>query len=333
MISSLVQGIHESIEVHSFWEPEEALEWCSAHGPELVLLDYRMPSMDGITFTQRLKGSTLGARTAVVMVTAQEDTALRNAALEAGVVAYVRKPIAAIELKHMIRNLLGVIATQRGLGSEADGSGPETMTHPNADLTALGRLMEVSRLNHPWMTHSVLSVDGVAAGIAKQLMLDDRAVEETRTAARVFDMGLVMMPIGIMMKNDPLSLSDRNVIQTHVTLTREILIGLAPAIADIAYHARERFNGSGYPDGLIGEAIPLPSRILSVASALCSMISPRPHRDAFRISEAMDDIQKRSNTWYDPKCVAALVDSLPDAMNNASSLPSRQNSSLVGGVR
>lgn len=329
MIAGLVKGIHDSIEVKDFWEPEEALEWCIWHGPEIVLLDYRMPSLDGVSFIQRLKNSPMGARTSVIMVSSQDDSSIRQAALEAGAVVFVRKPIAPKELQLCVRNLLSTMTTLATADARTQASAVQA-----GGLAALVRLASVSREGHDWMSHSVVPADRLATAIAKQLGLDEDTVATTGIAAQVYDIGLLTVSSDLLKRPEKLSsMQDLESIQDHVARSREVLMGVAPEIATIAYHVRERFNGSGYPDGLVGSAIPLLSRILAVAGAFCSLVSERPHRKAFLISEAITDIQSRSGTWYDPACVNALVEVLPEVLKGTASLPARTVPSVAAGVR
>ena len=329
MIAGLVQGIHDSIHVSTFWEPLDALEWCICNGPEIVLLDYRMPSLDGVSFIQKLKASPMGSRTAVIMVSSQDDSSIRQAALEAGAVVFVRKPIAPKELQLCVRNLLATMTSLCAQGGQSEAKAVQA-----GGLAALVRLVSVSREGHAWMTHAVVPADRLVTAMARHMQLSEQDVATAGIAAQVYDVGLLTVSSDLLTRPEKLSsMQDLDAIQEHVARSRDVLESVAPEIATIAYHARERFNGSGYPDGLMGSAIPLISRILAVAGAFCSLVSERPHRKAFLVSEAIADIQGRSGTWYDPACVSALVDVLPGVLKNTASLPARGTAAVPAGVR
>lgn len=331
MIASLVQSIHESIDVKNFWLPEEALEWCIWHAPDIVLLDYRMPSIDGVSFIQKLKASETGRRTAVIMVSSQDDTSIRQAALEAGAVVFVKKPIAPKELQLCVKNLLSTMTSLR----LADSPAQDAVTAAQAGgVAALARLVAISRQGHAWMTQTVVGAETLAVAIARHLGLPDADIARAAEAARVYDVGLLTLSSDLLTRPEKLSsLQDIETIQEHVVRSRDVLAPISADLSTVAYHVRERYNGSGYPEGLVGTAIPQISRILAVAGAFCSLVSERPHRKAFMVSEALADIQARSGTWYDPACVNALVEVLPEVLKNTASLPSRPTAALPAGVR
>lgn len=327
MISGLVQGISPEIEVQEFWDSEEALEWCIAHGPTLVMLDYRMPAIDGVTFTQRLKGSPAGARTAVVMVTAHDDASIRQAALEAGVVAHVRKPVTPPELKLQIRNLLVAMHGQRVAEAKVDGGaeGP-------SQLKALLHLVELARQSHPWMRYDVVSPKDAAVAIATQLGLSQSLVSQAATAGDFYSIGLLGVPVSVLQSKAPLSIEDRESIQAADQHSYAILDHVDPDVAQILRHSHECFNGSGHPHGLLGQNIPLLSRIMAVAGSFAAMTSARPHHEASSVAEAIAQLQRQSGSLYDPGCVNALIEALPSLVK-ASPFPAREYTGMAGGVR
>lgn len=313
MISGLVKGIWDEIEVQEFWDSEEALEWCIAHGPTLVLLDYRMPSIDGVTFAQRLKASEAGGRTAIVMVTSQDDASIRRAALEAGVVAYVRKPISAAEVKLQIKNLLVSMHGQRIAG---DGQ-TQRSSEQRAQFGALSEILQVVRKSHPWMQYALLSPQDVAKGMAAKMGLGEELVELTSRAGELYSIGLLGVPVEVLQQASPLSLADHEAIQQADGHSYRILEPVDIEVAQVLQSCHEAYNGTGYPLGLSGDGIPLVSRLLSVAASFAALTSDRPHRKAVAVSDAIAQIQSQSGLRYDPGCVNALIDCLPSLVPGA----------------
>lgn len=326
MIAGLVKGISSEIDVHEFWDSDEALEWCIAHGPTLVLLDYRMPSIDGVTFAQRLKAAPTGERTAIVMVTSQDDASIRQAALEAGVVAYVRKPVSAAELKLQIRNLLVSMHGQWVAGATTD----DFAAHSRSQLGALSELLRLARKSHPWMQYDLVSPQALATTMAKQLEFSESLVDLVSRAGEMYSIGLLGVPVDVLQQSSPLSLADHEAIQAADGHSYAILDPVDPEVAAVLRSCHENFNGGGYPLGLAGGAIPLVSRLLSVAASFAALTSNRPHRPASSVSEAIAQIQRQSGVRYDPRCVNALVDALP-ALVPVHALPPRSEGVAVAG--
>lgn len=332
MMRLLVKGIHESIEVQEFWDAEQALEWCCLHSPELVLLDYRMPSIDGVTFAERLRDCCTGQHTAVMMITSMGDASIRMAALQAGVVEFVTKPIVPQEIKLRVRNLLE-LASRSKVEGVASLPPLATTQQRNLAIEALGRMMSVLRSNGSVCAHEVLSVEHVVTGMAAAMKLDADTKAKAQLASRVYDIGMALLPDRTVEKKRALTSDEKECMHAHPKLARDLLIDIDAEIAEIVFRHHEHFNGSGYPDGLIGSAIPSISRMLSVADTFCSLISKRPHRDAYRISEAVGSISAQSGTTFDPNCVDALVEAVPLLLGKTNSLPAREVAAVGGRVR
>lgn len=332
MMRLLVKSIHESIEVQEFWDAEQALEWCCANSPDLVLLDYRMPSLDGITFAERLRACPAGQHCAMVMITSQGDTSIKLAALQAGIVEFVTKPIVPQEMKLRLRNLLELVTRKSGSGSSTVPA-PVSGRDRGLAIDAMGKLLAVLRGNRPGYGHDVLSVERVVGGMAQAMQLGEEGVAKAIASARVYDIGMALIPDREVEMDRELTEEERGKVHEHVAQGRELLADVDAEIAEIVYRHHEHFNGSGYPDGLIGQQIPAISRVLSVADTFCSLISRRPHRQAFRVSEAVGLINGQSGTTFDPVCVDALVDCLPGLMGKTTSMPAREEASVGGQVR
>ncbi len=148
----------------------------------------------------------------------------------------------------------------------------------------------------------------VAAGEA--LGMPRRALRDLRLAALLHGLGLMELPPEIVQKNAPLTEEERQALREHVlrlNIRFESVEALVGALR-IAYHRTERWDGSGYPDGLRGEAIPLGARILAVADAWDALRHDRPHRPAWPESAAADFLRRKAGTWYDPQVVAVFLE-------------------------
>ena len=154
-------------------------------------------------------------------------------------------------------------------------------------------------------------VAGLAARIATRLGLDREGVELTRLAASLHDLGKLAIPEEILRKPGPLSETERMVLERHPQIGFRMLesLGVDP-VADWVLRHHERWDGTGYPDGIGGEDIPLGARIIFVADAYDAMISDRVYRSRLTDDEAIAELARCSGTQFDPEVVAALADEL-----------------------
>jgi putative nucleotidyltransferase with HDIG domain len=156
------------------------------------------------------------------------------------------------------------------------------------------------------------SVSTHAVAIANELGLDRRSVERVRWAALLHDVGKLAVPREVLDKPGRLTPSERADMQAHVPASIDILTGIdafQPYLEGIRHH-HEHFDGSGYPDGLVGDAIPLDARIIAVADAFDAMTSKRPYRSTLSGPDALAELRRASNTQFDPTIVEAFARAL-----------------------
>ena len=203
----------------------------------------------------------------------------------------------------------------------------ELMRHADAELYAAkddrGALPSPDRRELSWAAALARAVDlrmadeaehsnrvaGYAGSIARHLGWDEGDIALLRMAAMLHDVGKVSLPDNILRKPGPLSRAEFDEIKKHPVAGAELIArvdGLEPILPWIR-HSHEHFDGSGYPDGLAGEAIPEAARILLVADAFDALTSNRPYRDASTTEEALAEVQRCAGLQFDPACVEALV--------------------------
>jgi HD-GYP domain-containing protein (c-di-GMP phosphodiesterase class II) len=148
----------------------------------------------------------------------------------------------------------------------------------------------------------------LAHDVARHLDLAPHLIEQVRQAAQLHDIGKVAIPTAILDKTGPLSDQEWTFIRGH-TIVGERILNAAPALGEVAHLVRsshERYDGDGYPDGLVGEAIPIGSRIIFVCDAFDAMTSNRPYRLAMTPRDALAELQRCSGTQFDPVVVTAF---------------------------
>ncbi|HEV7363998.1 MAG TPA: HD domain-containing phosphohydrolase [Solirubrobacteraceae bacterium] len=180
---------------------------------------------------------------------------------------------------------------------------------PPAGRQVADALLRTLEERHPDLGEHVDGVAAMAAAVARRLGLDETQVERIAHAARLHDVGKVAIPDAILAKPEPLEPEEWEFIQRH-TIIGERIIAAAPALTDVARLVRsshERWDGTGYPDALAGEAIPLGARIVSACDAYDAMITDRPYQAAVDSEHACAELRRCAGTQFDPAVVPAFL--------------------------
>jgi two-component system, cell cycle response regulator len=186
---------------------------------------------------------------------------------------------------------------------------------PGADRTP-GPLSpdRISRLlteRAPRMAAHHRAVAQMAAGVARRIGLDGEQLHAVIRAAELHDVGKIAVPDEILNKPGALTEPELEVMRRHAVVGEEILSGFEPAaVAALVRSSHERWDGSGYPDGLRGEAIPLGARIIAICDAYDAMTNERPYRPARSAAEAVEELRHGAGRRFDPALVAVFVGEL-----------------------
>jgi len=268
----------------------EALELVKKDRPDLVLLDVMMPRMDGYEVCQRLKDSPEGKLLPVVMVTALGQIADRVRGLEVGADDFIVKPIERVELVARVRSLLRV----KQLYDRLDDA--------QRTIFSLARAVEAKDSSLEAHTERV----GMnARRVGQALGLADDALDDLLWGGVIHDIGKIGIPDSILLKPGPLTVAEFEIMKQHVFTGEEIARPLRSAhdLLPIIRHHHERIDGSGYPDGLAGENIPLGARIVSICDAFDAMISDRPYRRGLTHENALATLTAGAGTQWDAQLV------------------------------
>lgn len=178
-------------------------------------------------------------------------------------------------------------------------------------LAGLDTLLAIlEKQNRHFLGHSV-RVAEVAGATARVLGLPEPDIGQVRLAGRLHDLGMLAVPASVLNKPDPLTPAETTLVRLHPQIGAQIAVPLvAPAVAAMIRGHHERWDGSGYPDGLVGEAIPLGARILAVAEVLDALTSARAYRPGMSEAEALDRLSGLADAALDRQVVEATARSL-----------------------
>ena len=300
----------EGYEVRSAISGELALRAAASNPPDLVLLDIRMPGMDGYEVCRRLKAQPATRDVPVIFVSAVSETDEKVRGFEMGAVDFVTKPYQRDELMarvrthlelHRLRNHLEDLVAERTAALKQ--SEKQLRTSLLDSITALAATVE---MRDPYTAGHQRRVAQLAVAIAQELRLPQEQVEGVHLAGVVHDVGKIRIPAEILSKPGRLTALEFSLIKEHSQNGYEILKSIAFPwpIAQIVQQHHERLDGSGYPQGLKGHQILLEARIVAVADVVEAMSSHRPYRAAQGINSALKEIERGRGTVYD----AAVVD-------------------------
>jgi putative two-component system response regulator len=335
-LSLLTQLLRPAYQVRAANSGENALRAAlSEPRPELILLDVMMPRLDGYAVLERLRDNPSTADIPVIFVTALSDVDEEERGLGLGAADYITKPIkpalllarvrAQIEAKHtrdwlkdknaileaevsrrMVENDLTQLVSIRALAHLAETRDPETG-------------------NHILRTQNYVHV--LALGLKQHprfcAFLDSRTIDLLTKSAPLHDIGKVGIPDSILQKPGPLTPEEWAVMKTHSLLGAVAIeqaeadveqpVGFLVLAKEIARWHHEKWDGSGYPDGLKGEAIPISARLMAVADVFDALITRRVYKPAMSYQKAREIIAEGRGSHFDPDVATVFLDRF-DAM-------------------
>jgi putative two-component system response regulator len=297
-----------------------ALKSIIANPPDLVLLDIRMPEMDGYEVCRQLKLNPLVAEVPVIFISALQDTEDKVAAFKSGGVDYITKPFQLEEVLARVKAHLNLYRIQRDLQSIVEERSHElviTLETLNESQKKYAHILEQTiqaisltiEKRDPYTAGHQMRVSQLSVLIAKEMELDENMIEGLRLGAMVHDIGKIYIPSEILNRPGKLSDIEFMMIKTHSQVGHDIMVNVEFPwpVAEMIYQHHERMNGSGYPRGLKGNEILLEARILAVADVLESMASHRPYRPALSIEVAIEEIRGGAGTCFDADVAVACL--------------------------
>jgi putative two-component system response regulator len=298
-----------------FVDALKGLDWCVANEPDLVIVDYMMPELDGLGFIERFRATPGREDIPVLMITANDDKEIRYEALKKGATDFLTKPVDTVEFRARANNMLALRASQRRMANRNQELAEEvrkaTEEIRQREQELLFRMSRAAEFRDPETGAHIQRMAHYSALIATRLGLDRATQELILQAAPMHDVGKIGIPDYILLKPGRLTPEEFEVMKTHASLGHELLQGSSSHVlqagAEIAITHHEKFDGSGYPAGLRGEAIPLFGRIVAVADVFDALTSERPYKKAWELERAVAFLKEGSGTHFDPDCIEAFM--------------------------
>ncbi|SMC19673.1 putative two-component system response regulator [Andreprevotia lacus DSM 23236] len=305
-----------------FQESRQGLEWCLDNEPDLIVVDYMMPEPDGLAVARRIRAEPRLRDVPLIMVTANQQSDVRYEALGCGVTDFITKPIDNHEFVARMRNMMTLRANQLALAQRADWLEIEVSKATAAirarEREMIVRLSRAAEARDPETGAHLLRMANYAALIARAMGWSAPEAELLLHAAPMHDIGKVGIPDAILLKPGRLDADELTIMQTHPAIGHELLARsdspLLQLAATVALTHHEKYDGSGYPQHLQGDAIPEAGRIVAVADVFDALLSPRPYKQAWTLPATLDFLREQRGAHFDPRCVDALLDHLDEAL-------------------
>ena len=328
---SLMTGLlRDEYKVKAAIDGEKALRIAQAQpGPDLILLDIMMPGMDGYEVCRQLKADPATRDIPVIFLTAKSGVEDEKMGLDLGAVDYITKPISPPIVMARVRNHLILKASADFLRDKADflerevsKRTAEVVAIQEVTIHAMASLAETRDSdtgNHIRRTQHY--VRALALKLREQPrfagLLDDRYVSMLFKSAPLHDIGKVGIPDRILLKPGKLTPEEFELMKTHTTLGRDAIqaaerqlgmsVDFLKLAKEIAYSHQEKWDGSGYPEGLKGEAIPVSARLMALADVYDALISRRVYKEGMSHEQALAFISEGRGKHFDPDMVDAFL--------------------------
>ncbi len=273
----------------------QALRQVADHRPDLILLDVMMPILDGYEVCRRLKGEAATILTPIVIVSALSDQEDRIRGIDAGADDFLTKPFDRTELLARVRSLLRV----KRYTDELDHA-----------ETVIGSLALGVEAKDPYTEGHCARLARYSVRVGETLTLNDGPLRALRQGGVLHDVGKVGIPDAILNKPGKLTEEEMDIVREHPLIGERICSPLKSlrGVLPIIRHHHERFDGSGYPDRLRGEEIPLIARITSVVDVYDALRTQRPYKPALPAEKALEILREETKKgWWDGQVVEILA--------------------------
>ncbi|NIR49695.1 MAG: response regulator [candidate division Zixibacteria bacterium] len=301
-------------------DPRKAVNLYQEFKPDLVLLDLNMPYLDGVQVMQQIQEVEKETYPSIVVITADNNDEARIRSLVSGALDFLGKPFNVVEVVARIKNTLNVRLLHNQINSqnkELDQKVRErTRELADTRLEVVQRLGRAAEYRDNETGMHVIRMSRYSSLLGEAVGLPADKCELLLHASPMHDIGKIGIPDSILLKPGKLDESEWQTMKTHSSIGGDILSGSTSSLMQmaetIARTHHEKWDGSGYPNGLEGEDIPLEGRIVAVCDVFDALTSERPYKKEWRIDRAVKELKKQSGRQFDPDLVERFVKILPE---------------------
>jgi putative two-component system response regulator len=324
-------------------EPREALQMIRRDEPDVIVLDVMMPHVGGLEILEVIRGDIQLHHIPVLILTAATDEETEVRALELGATDFLSKPVRSSELVPRVRNALVVKSHHDHMANYSTRLEHEVQRRTEELNQSRMEVIHVLACAAEYRDHEtgnhVLRVGRYAGVIARKLSFASRQVELIEQAAILHDVGKIGIADAILLKPGRLEKDEFEAMQNHCDYGANILRGLpseraskpslssefdslthSPILklaATISMSHHEKWDGSGYPHGISGEAIPIEGRITAVADVFDALSTRRPYKEPFALDRCFEILQEGRGQHFDPKVLDAFFACKPEVVQIA----------------
>jgi len=303
-------------------DPREVLDRYRENRPDLILLDINMPHLDGYQVMAQLRELNDPLLPPIVVLTAQNNRDYLLQALAAGARDFITKPFDRAELVMRVGNLLNAHLNHRMVYDQRDVL--EELVRARTEMLNQTRLLVVRRLGRAAEYRDnetglhIIRMSQSSALLARSMGWNEADVELMLHASPMHDVGKIGIPDAVLLKPGKLDPHEWEIMKTHATIGADILenddFALMRLAREIALNHHEKWDGSGYPHGSAGEAIPQSGRIVAVADVFDALTSSRPYKKAWSVDDSVAYVMDNAGKHFDPEVVLHFQQCLPEIL-------------------
>jgi putative two-component system response regulator len=308
--------------VRSTTDPREVESLYAAQNFDIILLDINMPHMSGFDVMERLRTIERDSYLPILVLTAQADYDTRLRALQSGAKDFLTKPFDNLEVLTRIANILEVRMMHNRVREQ--NRDLERRVHErtrelnDTRLEIIRRLGRAAEYRDNNTGQHIMRMSKYSEALARAAGLTDGEAEVLLNASPMHDIGKIGIPDRILLKASSLDPEEKRVMETHTTIGAELLSHhpseLMQAARVIALTHHERWDGSGYPQKLRGEDIPLHGRIVALCDVFDALTTKRPYKAAFSVDKSVEYLRDNSGKHFDPGLVERFLGILPEIL-------------------
>lgn len=303
-------------------DPREVMAAYRGARPDLILLDINMPHMDGYAVMDQLRSLEDPLLPPIIILTAQHGKDYLLKALAKGARDFITKPFDRNELVMRVRNLLEAHLAHRLMHDRKkvleDMVNARTAELRRTQLEVVRRLGMAAEYRDEETGNHILRMSNTCALLARAAGWDEAGCELILHASPMHDIGKIGIPDAILLKPGRFEPHEWEIMKTHASIGARLLEGddsnLMRMAREIALTHHEKWDGSGYPNGLAGKAIPQAGRIAALADVFDALTSERPYKKAWSVDDAVDLIRENRGKHFDPALVDIFLEQLPDIL-------------------